>query len=406
MKRLLIPPRNRLAPINPFNHDRRTGHAARRRQVTLKVAFVADWFAPRRGGIENQLLGLAEGLKNAGVDIHVITSMPGPEQIDGIKVMRLRCLRLPWLDLAASPRLVSIIRKILSDVRPDVVHIHPSIVAPTCLAGFIAARSLGLPVVFTFHSWMNNLPGLLRLADKLWRWTSPPIRLTGVSQRIVAQLDTIRPDLKASILPNGFDYDFWSQPGAAEIARPGFTIVTAIRLEPRKRPLVLPQLLKAVSQTGQGTPVELIAAGQGRLLRAVLKLCSRLGVERQFHIEGWLGRQDLRALYKRADVFVLPSITESFGLAALEARAAGLPIVARSGSGLADYITDGVDGFLCDSDAAMAQAVARLCGDRNLLARLSGPRPALVRHDWSRVTIQHLDVYTKLLEDAGDVSGT
>ncbi|WP_290894718.1 glycosyltransferase family 4 protein [Hoeflea sp.] len=372
----------------------------------MRVALVADWFAPRRGGIENQLLGLANGLKSAGVDVNVITSMPGPDLVGGIAVTRLKCLRLPWLLLAVSPRLVRILKAALLDVRPDVVHIHPSIVAPTCLAGFIAARSLGLPVVLTFHSWMVNLPRLLRLADRIWGWASPPVRVTGVGRHIVAQLDTIRSGLNAGILPNGFDYEFWSKQDGPLAARQGFTIATAIRFETKKRPLVLPELLKTVAQSAKGKQVDLVAAGQGRLSRAVLKKAATLGVAQQFHIEGWLDREGLRSLYTRADVFVLPSITESFGLAALEARAAGLPVVARSGTGVDNYITDGIDGILCSSDIEMAEALVRLCHDRDLLARLSGPRPALIRHDWSRVTARHLEVYRDLLRQAGAAPGT
>ncbi|MBU4530978.1 MAG: glycosyltransferase family 4 protein [Hoeflea sp.] len=374
--------------------------------MTMKVALVADWFAPRRGGIESQLLGLANGLKSAGVDVNVITSMPGPDLVGGIAVTRLKCLRLPWLLLAVSPRLVGILKAALLNVRPDVVHIHPSIVAPTCLAGFIAARSLGLPVVLTFHSWMVNLPRLLRLADRIWGWASPPVRVTGVGRHIVAQLDTVRPGLNAGILPNGFDYEFWSKQDGPLAARQGFTIATAIRFETKKRPLVLPELLKTVAQSAKGKQVDLVAAGQGRLSRAVLKKAARLGVAQQFHIEGWLDREGLRSLYKRADVFVLPSITESFGLAALEARAAGLPVVARSGTGVDNYITDGIDGILCSSDIEMAEALVRLCHDRDLLARLSGPRPALIRHDWSRVTARHLEVYRDLVRQAGAAPDT
>lgn len=371
--------------------------------MTLKAAFIADWFAPRRGGIENQLLGLAQSLNAAGAEVQVITGMPGPPLIDGISVNRLPCLHLPGLHLAASPNLVGLIRNALTGARPDIVHIHPSIVAPTCLAGFVAARSLGLPVVFTFHSWMINLPRFLRLLDQVWGWTAGPVRITGVSSRIASQLNTIRPDLNARVLPNGFDHAFWS--GGSPDPQTGreLTIVTAMRFEPKKRPLVLPVLLKAASTRLQphGVTVALVAAGHGRLRRATLRRAAQLRVGGQFHIHDWLDREDLRALYQRADIFVLPSITESFGLAALEARAAKLPVVARAGTGIGDYITDGVDGFLCDTDTEMADAVSELCLDRHLLARLSGPRPDLARFDWSRAAAAHLELYRELLQAAG-----
>ena len=86
---------------------------------------------------------------------------------------------------------------------------------------------------------------------------------------------------------------------------------------------------------------------------------------------GRLGRAGILDVFAETDVYVQPSVKESFGLAALEARTAGLPVIARSQTGTTQFVHDGVEGLLADDDAGMAGAVVRLGQDRDLLSRLA-----------------------------------
>jgi glycosyltransferase involved in cell wall biosynthesis len=73
-----------------------------------------------------------------------------------------------------------------------------------------------------------------------------------------------------------------------------------------------------------------------------------------------VARDDLRQRYWDADVYLTPARLEAFGIAALEARTAGLPVLARSGTGVEDFVVDGVNGVLGADDEALATALARL----------------------------------------------
>jgi len=85
-------------------------------------------------------------------------------------------------------------------------------------------------------------------------------------------------------------------------------------------------------------------------------------------------------------VYVQPSIRESFGLAALEARTAGLPVVARSQTGTTQFIADGVQGLLAADDDGLAGAVVRLGRDRALLRAIrEHNRTTPPRDAWPRV---------------------
>jgi glycosyltransferase involved in cell wall biosynthesis len=78
----------------------------------------------------------------------------------------------------------------------------------------------------------------------------------------------------------------------------------------------------------------------------------------------------IRSVLAASDVYVAPAVRESFGIAALEARSAGLPVVCFASSGITDFITHGKDGLLVEDDNAMARAIASLAVDPALLRRL------------------------------------
>jgi glycosyltransferase involved in cell wall biosynthesis len=94
-------------------------------------------------------------------------------------------------------------------------------------------------------------------------------------------------------------------------------------------------------------------------------------------LPGRLPAADLRQLYADADVYVAPAALEAFGIAALEARAAGLPVVARRGTGISEFVTDGVEGVLAPSDDGLAEAVARLVTDAELRNRMTAHNRAV-----------------------------
>lgn len=164
-------------------------------------------------------------------------------------------------------------------------------------------------------------------------------------------------------------------------------LVSAMRLERKKRPQVLTGMRDTLAQAME-TPVAVTIAGDGRL---------RTRLPASVQAPGWLDRAALRDLYHGAHAFVLPSRHESFGIAALEARAAKLPVIGRAGTGLAAFIRDGEDGFLCTSDAAMTEAALALARDPALWRRMAGTRPALARDDWPAVAAQHLQVYARAI---------
>ncbi|MEP6621377.1 MAG: glycosyltransferase family 4 protein, partial [bacterium] len=105
---------------------------------------------------------------------------------------------------------------------------------------------------------------------------------------------------------------------------------------------------------------------------------------------------DIRALFSEADAFVLPSRMESFGIAALEARCAGLPVIARTNTGVADFIEHRRSGMLAPTDRGFALAIAELIRNNRLhQAILSHNRSTMPPYSWDRVVDLTMAQYEK-----------
>ena len=360
-----------------------------------RVALVSDWCLPRRGGIETHLMALAGRLSERGLSPTIITSYPGPDSIDGIAIDRIDCLRLPYAPIALSPGLVGKVRRSLKNGGYDMVHVHCSIVAPLCFAALPAARSLGLPVLVTFHSVMNTMPRLLALSDPLLGWTRAGVTLTGVSGLVAAQAASAFRNTPVGTLPNGYDGPFWreAQPRPKEdgIVR----IVTALRLQGRKRPLALVEAFATAARSiaGKGVDIRLTIAGDGPQRAVIERRITALGLQGKITLSGWQSREALRDIYEGASLFVMPSRKEAFCIAALEARAAGLPVLAFSGTGIADFIRNDENGVLVQNDAALAETLASLSLDAARLARLAADTNGLDRYDWNALADEHVALY-------------
>jgi len=108
-------------------------------------------------------------------------------------------------------------------------------------------------------------------------------------------------------------------------------------------------------------------------------------------------------LYKAADVFALPSLSEGFGLVAIEAMAAGLPVVASAVGGLEQTISDGENGLLCPAAAPerMAAVIGRVLDESDLRQRLTaGAQKTVELYDWDKIAVDYLDLYRDLAERA------
>jgi glycosyltransferase involved in cell wall biosynthesis len=364
----------------------------------MKVALVCDWFHPRVGGIELHLQDLAARLMRAGHEVVVITPTPGTPNVDGIPVHRIDAPRAPVFGFLTTPGGIRALGDAVVATRADVVHAHVSIVSPAAIGGAMHAERHRMPAVVTFHSVVPRTDLLSRALDMTFHTSRWRVRYSAVSERVARDVRLAAGASPIAILPNGIDVDFWrtsAVPRDDGVVR----LISVMRLNPKKRPLTLVDMMRRLErQLPRDRRVHLQIVGDGPRRTQLARAIARAGLEDRITLLGRRTREEIRALFGASDLFVLPTIRESFGLAALEARCAGVPVVAMRASGVSELIQHGREGLLAESDEELANQVRGLVVDderRDAMARHN--RSSSPACDWENALVTHLALYREAI---------
>ncbi len=356
----------------------------------MRVAHISDCFVPRLGGIEMQVNDLTRRQRDSGLEPEVITATPLPRRMAGrsfpVPIHRSG-LPIP-AEIANNPIPSRPIRKALRAGDYDLVHVHAGVGSPFAAAGVRVALDLGYPVAVTVHC----LPASFRLPDVLTPWAVPEIAarvaLSAVSEAAGAPLRE-RTGGPVTVVPNGLDPQDWAiepvehDPDVVEV-------VSTMRLSVRKRPLPMLAMVLAAQRRlaarRSPTRLRLTVFGDGKLRPRMQRFVRRHGMADTVRLAGRVDRSELVEIYRRADIFLAPAHLESFGIAALEARCAGLPVVAMRATGITEFVADRREGLLADGDAGMTDALVELAGDAELRRSIAAHNRATVPPTaWSTV---------------------
>ena len=305
---------------------------------------------------------------------------------------------------------------VASGVEYDLIHAHYWL---SGVAGVALRERWGVPVLQMFHTLGRFKNGAARrLAD-----LEPSVRLDE-EQRIVRHVDGLV--AASAVERRALIDDYGADPAHAavipcgvdtELFRPGDRDVARARIAPGEAPLLLyvgriapikglETLLDAVARLrGHGSGARLVIVGGEADERvdgheaAIRQRVDGLGLRDAVRFVGAQPQEALRDYYVAADVTVLPSYYESFGMVALEAMACGSPVIGSRVGGLATTVRDGVTGFLVpDGDAvALGERIEALVDDADLRFRLGreGVQWA-ARHRWPCVTEAICREYARL----------
>jgi glycogen synthase len=297
---------------------------------------------------------------------------------------------------------------LLGGWRPDVVHAHDWLVTHPAIT---LAEHAGVPLVATLHAteagrhggWLSQRLNQQVHSAEWWLANRADALITCSSamRAEVAYLFEVEPD-EITVIHNGIEPRGWrASPALVRAARDTYSpsgaplIVYFGRLEWEKG---VQDLLAALPRLRRAHPgARLVVAGQGVQAAALVEQARKLRVRRSVDFVGHLPDRSLVACLAAADVVVLPSRYEPFGIAALEAAAAGAPLVASTAGGLAELVVDGetglsiepgdVDGIVAGVRAVLADPVAAARRARAARARLGA------EFDWTAIAEATAAVY-------------
>jgi glycosyltransferase involved in cell wall biosynthesis len=233
--------------------------------------------------------------------------------------------------------------------------------------------------VITFHSMLSAYRPLYRLLKATMGWSSWPVQWTAVSRVAAAQLRQVVGS-QVVVLPNGIDVADWRL-GRVARSPDRVLVVGVMRLASRKRPLPLLRMLRSARRRLSAVStvdLQAVVVGGGGQRGTLERYLRAYRMQDWVQLSGRLPRAEIRSLYEHADLFIAPAVLESFGIAALEARCAGLPVLARTAGGIGEFVAHDQHGLLADSDTALVRDLVRLAADpaeRERLATASRQAP-------------------------------
>jgi glycogen synthase len=374
------------------------------------------------GGLARHVRKLSENLACLGVEVHVLTrgreESPSEEIADGVHLHRVREPLRPaelgefitWVEHMNTDMLAAGVE--LGDRFDfDLVHGHDWLVS---VAGDHLAKRLRAPLVMTIHAteygrhqgWVDKHPQSHIHGIETWmaNRADQVIACSAYMRDHVSDIYGIEEE-RVEVIPNGIDpadlqpFDEAAmREFRARFARPEEKLVLLVgRLVYEKGFQVALEALPRVIEELEG--VRFLVAGSGTHEQELKAQAAELGLLEHGTFLGWIGDDVLHTLYRIADLTVVPSIYEPFGLVALEAMASGCPCLVADTGGLREVVPHEDVGlrFQSRDPRSLAEVAIRVLADDELGRRLVAEAYQHVRSfDWADVAERTAELYETL----------
>jgi glycogen(starch) synthase len=383
---------------------------------------ILSWEYPPliEGGLARHVRKLAENLVAQGIEVHVLArgleESPAEEEVDGVVVHRVREPERPrdlgefvtWVEHMNADMLAAGV-EVGDRYDFDVVHGHDWLVAG---AGDHLANRFRCPLAVTIHAteygrhqgWVDKHPQSHIHGVEHWMANRADrvIACSAYMREHVADIYGLE-EQRIAVIPNGIDPadlvpvdDLDTLRG--RFAAPDERLVLLVgRLVYEKGfQLALEALPGLIERVGN---VRFMVAGSGTAEQELREQATRLGLDEHGTFLGWIGDDVLHSLYRIADLTVVPSIYEPFGLVALEAMASGCPCLVADTGGLREVVPNDDVGlrFHSRDPDSLGQMAERLLTDAELRDRLVAEASEhVLSFDWADVARQTADLYRGL----------
>ena len=350
---------------------------------------------------------LAVELAHRGHDVHVLSTETPFRFPQGQRGLAFHEVATPAYPLFREPQyllsLATAIVQLSRRTHLDIVHAHYAV--PHAAAAYLARQIMAAHPTDRVPKVMTTLHGTdITLVGSDPSYSETVAFCIDQSDGVTAVSESLRVETCTSlgitrgiqVIPNFLDGDRFARRPVARPPGDPARIVHMSNFRPVKR---IPAVVEVFKRIRAKIPSRLVLVGDGPELPAARHQLHEAGLEADVDYVG--EQHDVVDILSRADVFLLPSATESFGLAALEAMACEVPVVASRVGGLPEVIDDGVTGFLRAPDDVdgMADCALRVLTDRGLRDRMAAAarRTAIDRFAAERVVPMYERAYEALL---------
>ena len=302
---------------------------------------------------------------------------------------------------------INFIEKYLLEFKPDLVHAHDWL---TIEAGVLAKKNFGIPLIAHVHATEYDRSGMnggnplvheieregLVLADKIFAVSNATKNLIHEKYQIPSEkIDVVYNSLDENFLKSNYEFRRDSYPYLKKMKEKGYTIVSTVgRFTIQKG---LTHFLRAAKLALEKNPkLIFLFAGDGEEKNELVRLAADLGISKNVIFTGFIRGKKLRDIYSISDVFVMSSISEPFGLTALEAAHHGDVLILTKQSGVSEILRS---AFFYDfwDEEKLANEILTVAGSESLQKTLKNNiKNEYQRISWDDVAKQCLSVYNKL----------
>jgi glycosyltransferase involved in cell wall biosynthesis len=383
----------------------------------MKVLMLSWEYPPMLvGGLGRHVYALSRELAKRGLEVGVVTvgdtGNLGLQVEGGVKVYRVKAHGLVSPDFTSWVHELSLLMiraagELMGEEPADLIHAHDWLVAPAAIALKHLHR---IPLIATIHATEWGRRGGVRdgfqrhIHEVEWWLTYESWRTICCSRHMKWEVTTYLgvPPNKVEVVYNGFTPFGPPKPvQRSKFAEPWEQIVLTVgRMVYEKGQWVLVEAAPHILARDQRAKFVLV--GDGPTRAQLERRIAELGLEEKFYFTGFVPDDVLAGLYSIASVAVFPSLYEPFGIVALEAMAMGKPVVVSAVGGFDEIVADGVTGLkVPPSDPkALAEAVLRLLGDRELAGRLGAQaRERALTMSWAEAALRVEAIYRHVLEE-------
>jgi len=371
-------------------------------------------FPPLGGGASNATYHTALELRKRGHNVDVLTSREKGgkvhEIINGVRVFRMPSYRvgIHTAGIRGAASYLVFARLKLADMMRkteyDLMHYYFGL--PTGLLSLYSYGKHRVPYIVSLRG--SDVPGYDETAASLSLYhrflQSRRRRIWDNAGAIVANSHSLRElalatnrEEKIEVIPNGVDIEFFGSSPIVQREDSTFRIICVSRLTRRKG---LDTLLRAIADL-EDIDVMLQIVGTGDLEKEIRGMTRSLSLESRVSFAGYVPQKDLGTHYRQADVFVLPSLSESCAMALLEAMSCGMPVVVSSAGGNPEIVENDVNGLIFEPNSIvqLVDALRRLAKSPRLRKNMSrnNVRKMLEDHTWETVAEEYEAVYGRVL---------